>query len=273
MLALIDADVITYRVGFAAQHTWYLVWRKGDEAEFGFVARFRYKKDAMQFMGDGDEFYLTTITDIEPIEFCLHSVKAQLQSILSEVEATGYKLFLTGDIQLRDDLAKTKPYKGNRDPLHKPHYYADIKKYLREHWNAVTVDVLEADDAMAIEQVRNQNAIICTIDKDLDQIPGWHYNFVKKEKYYVTNEEAKKWFYIQVLAGDSTDNIQGIRGIGPAKAAKLLDKCTTDQEYYEVCLKNYEEAYKEKGKEVLIEMANLVYIRTSAEQLFWVPPK
>jgi hypothetical protein len=42
-------------------------------------------------------------------------------------------------------------------------------------------------------------------------VAGWHYNFVKKDKYYVTAEEGMRFFYRQILTGDRADNIQGIK--------------------------------------------------------------
>ena len=108
-------------------------------------------------------------------------------------------------------------------------------------------------------------SIICSVDKDLNQIPGWHYNFVKKEKYFVDEEQAIRTFYTQLLVGDNTDNIQGVKGIGPAKAAKILSECKNEKEMYEACVKTY------NNQELLNEMAQLIYIRR-VEGEEWRPP-
>lgn len=63
-------------------------------------------------------------------------------------------------------------------------------------------------------------------------IPGDHYNFVKKEKYFVTDEEAIRFFYYQCLIGDTADGIKGVPGIGPKKAKNILDACNSEEEYY-----------------------------------------
>lgn len=277
MIALIDGDVIRYRVGFAAQKTWHYVWRKGDEESFGFIARYGKKKEAEEYIKGDDELYITPMVEAEPLPFCLHSVKQLLKSILDDTGADSYIVYLTGDreLQLRNALAKTKPYKGNRDPLHKPVHYHAITEYLKEVWHARTIDILEADDAMAREQFvslqTGVDSIICTIDKDLNQIPGWHYNFVTKTKYWVTAEEGMRFFYEQLLQGDTTDNIQGVPKVGPKTAKKLLEPCKTEQEHYDVCIKTYEKAYGQKAKEVLVEMANLLYMRPD-EKFLWIPP-
>ncbi len=60
-----------------------------------------------------------------------------------------------------------------------------------------------------------------SIDKDLDMIRGWHYNFIKDKKYFIDDQQAIKHFYTQILTGDRVDNIIGLRGIGPKKAEKI----------------------------------------------------
>ena len=70
--------------------------------------------------------------------------------------------------------------------------------------------------------VRSIDYFVVGIDKDLLQIPGNHYNFVKRELRFVDDDEAHLLLMRQCLTGDSADNIPGIRGIGPKKADKLL---------------------------------------------------
>ena len=85
------------------------------------------------------------------------------------------------------------------------------------------VDHLEADDLIGM-LVSSGRAIGVTVDKDLRQIPGWHWNPDKElEPLLVSGEEADKYFYQQWMTGDTTDNIWGLWKVGPAKAKKLLD--------------------------------------------------
>ena len=42
---------------------------------------------------------------------------------------------------------------------------------------------------MAIGAVQEGHGI-ATLDKDLDGCPGWHYNWVKDDMYYVSEVEA-----------------------------------------------------------------------------------
>jgi hypothetical protein len=85
------------------------------------------------------------------------------------------------------------------------------------------VDRLEADDLIGI-MVSSNKAVGITVDKDLRQVPGWHWNPDKEEEpVYVNQEDADRFFYQQWITGDSTDNVWGLWKVGPAKAKKILD--------------------------------------------------
>jgi DNA polymerase-1 len=85
------------------------------------------------------------------------------------------------------------------------------------------VNNLEADDLIGM-LVSEGRAIGVTVDKDLRQIPGWHWNPDKEpEPVQVSGKEADKYFYQQWMTGDTTDNIWGLWKVGPAKAKKILD--------------------------------------------------
>jgi 5'-3' exonuclease len=104
-----------------------------------------------------------------------------------------------------------------------------------------------------------------SIDKDLDMIRGWHYNFIKDKKYLIDDQEAIKHFYTQILTGDRVDNIIGLKGIGPKKAAKILEDCITEADMYKAVL----EAYDNDETRVL-ENGQLLWIRRNANQI-WSP--
>jgi 5'-3' exonuclease len=55
-------------------------------------------------------------------------------------------------------------------------------------------------------------------------IPGMHYNWRRKD-LYETNKYASEFnFWKQMIVGDSTDNVQGIRGLGEKKATQILQQ-------------------------------------------------
>ena len=223
MKALVDADLLVYRFGFASE---------GDPAEFA-LARLS------EFL---DNLYIELSVD----------------------EVWGY---LTGKGNFRNEIAVTAPYKGTRI-AEKPYHFQLLREYMERAWGFEVVDGIEADDALGIESYRNEpdETIIVSIDKDLNMIRGHHYNFVKEEKYYVTEEDAIRNFYLQILTGDKIDNIIGLQGIGPVKSKKLLQDCTSELEMYETVLKAY------NGNEVrVLENARLLWILREEKQV-WHPP-
>lgn len=223
MKALVDADILVYRFGFASE---------GDPAEFA-LARLSEFLDNLNMMDGIDEVW-------------------------------GY---LTGSNNFRHEIAKTAPYKGNR-VMAKPYHYQLLREYMERAWGFEVIDGMEADDAIGIEAYRNEpdETIIVSIDKDLNMIRGHHYNFVKEEKYFVTEEEAIRNFYLQILTGDKVDNIIGLSGIGPVKSKKLLVDCNNELEMYEAVLKAYD------GDEArVLENARLLWILREEKQV-WHPP-
>lgn len=223
-MALVDADFLVYRVGFASED-------KTPE-----IAKSRLTE---------------LLTDV----------------VFFDLGCTEYKAWITGKTNFRYDIAVTQTYKGNRKDMKKPEHYAVLREHLQRLGAKVT-EGEEADDAVAIENTRG-NYWMVHVDKDLDQLPGWHYNPIKEEKYYVTPEEGMRNFYTQVLTGDRTDHIKGLWKVGPVKAKKILEDCVSEVELYQACVK----AYEEKGEtlERVIENAKLLWLRR-VEGEIWEPP-
>ena len=64
--------------------------------------------------------------------------------------------------------------------------------------------------------------IVAANDKDMLQIAGRHYNFVKDEFQEITEYQGLYQLWHQMLEGDYSDSIIGVDKIGKAKAAKIL---------------------------------------------------
>lgn len=183
------------------------------------------------------------------------------------LQCEDYKAFITGKQNFRYGIATTVPYKGNRKDSVKPPHYDALRKHL-ERMEAVVTENEEADDAVGIESTRYTGWIV-HVDKDLDQLPGWHYNPVKDEEYYVTKEEGLKSFYLQMLTGDRVDNIQGLKGIGPVKAKKILAKATTEKEMMDAVSEAYEAAGEAPSR--ILENGQLLWLRREPEQMWQLP--
>jgi hypothetical protein len=125
-------------------------------------------------------------------------------------------------------------------------------------------DNCEADDVVSIWAQQALDAkehfVIAHIDKDIDMVEGWHYNFTKETLYYICKDQGYRKMCLQMLTGDSTDNIQGLVGIGPKKAEKLLVDVPTAGMLAKV-QEAWEEAHPEDWHDRLEVCWNLLYMR------------
>ena len=159
-----------------------------------------------------------------------------IQDILADTGATSYSVFLTGTGNFRREIAPS--YKANR-PDNRPAHWQAVREFLVTQHKAQICNGYEADDEMGVQQDKiGGTTVICSIDKDLLQIPGKHYNFVKKVFQEVTPDEGLKFLYLQSLIGDRSDNIVGVPGIGPVKANQALAELLPE-EWYDKCRAMY----------------------------------
>jgi len=186
---------------------------------------------------DGDiyAFRVACTTENDNEAIAVYRVNEMIENTLAEVEASEYKLFLTSPDNFRKHVYPE--YKANRTAT-KPKHLQFLKDYLIESWQGQVAERMEADDYLGINQ--HESSIICSIDKDLLQVPGKHFNFVKKEFYEVDEETGFRNFYTQLLTGDTSDNIKGIAGIGPVKAKKALTGYFTEQGMFSVVREMYQ---------------------------------
>jgi 5'-3' exonuclease len=155
----------------------------------------------------------------EPDELAILRLDELMYRILNDTQSSEYKLYISGSENFRKILYPA--YKANRtQPI--PHMLGPCQEFLFNEWKAKFTEGYEADDAIGMEHDPDIT-IVCSIDKDLKQLPGEHYNFVKIEWDVIDEETAERNFWTQMLVGDTSDNIRGVDGIGPVKAKRILD--------------------------------------------------
>lgn len=209
-------------------------------------------------------FSTEDVDDRIALSRCATYIETILWEDLQDVES--YQCYLTGSDNFRNEIAVTAPYKGNRSQP-KPKHHQLLRDYMISAWGASVTVGQEADDDIAIEHTKREcTSIIASLDKDFAQLKGKHWNFVKKEMTEVNEEEALLNFYRQVLTGDRVDNIIGLKGIGPVKADKILNGCTSAAEMYTACV----EAYG-GSEERVTENARLLWLRRTVGEI-WQPP-
>ena len=203
----------------------------------------------------------------DEIEKAYETIDSMFEHIFYVTKCSSYIGFLTGRGNFRKDIATTKVYKGNRKDMIMPEHLDGVRDYLVDKWSCDTVNGLEADDALGICQSEMEKTIICSIDKDLLQIEGLHYNWNKSEFINVSNYDAWQKLYEQTLSGDSTDNIVGIPRIGEKKAKKILVECFSEDEAERCSMfayKNYYSEDEELALDMYKENFNLVKICKSS---------
>ena len=193
---------------------------------------------------DGDLIcYISAVSAIGAEEWVAKSrAEKMLDRILSEVECDKYRVFISGGSNFRKKI--NPDYKSHRPPP--PEHLKATQQLLIDRYNAEVTDGYEADDALGIAQT--DDTIICSIDKDLLMIAGKHYSWeiVRRGKVVrpaifrdVSYLDGIKHFYKQMLIGDVADNLFGIRGIGEAKASKLLERVPNEDLLRTIVLNMY----------------------------------
>jgi 5'-3' exonuclease len=229
----------------------------------GRIRTIKERKTKMIALIDGDSlpYKMGYVAEKEnlPLIAALDLLDKVTKAIFKDSSAKKYILFLSGATNFRNEVATINQYKGNRKK-EKPLYFKDIRIHLKENYNTFYVNGAEADDAVSVYQtIYKDKSIICSDDKDLLQVPGYHFNLRTKEIKTIDEIEAHYRVYHQLLTGDSTDNIKGIEGIGPAKAKKILAE-VEPIDYKIECLKQYVNKYGNIGIEYCKETFRLVYM-------------
>ncbi len=156
-------------------------------------------------------------------------------------------------------------YKANRSEA--PDDLAPQFEYIRKSvlaFNLPSVDLpnYEADDLIAtyVDQILKKGAKVTIVssDKDLMQLykKGVRIFDPMKNKFITDDDVLKKFgvvaskvIDVQSLAGDSSDNVPGVPGIGVKTASELINKYGT----LENLLKSAHEIKQNKRRETLIE--------------------
>lgn len=269
-VALIDGDIFVYRCAFAAEKTKYLVT---DSDSYQDPVSFEAAKEAKEYAkGFSSEVWSRKI--VEPVENALQAVKTTIEGLLEKTHAKAYRLYLTGTGNFRHEVAVTNPYKDRRQE--RPKYYDDVRNYLITQYGAIVVNGIEADDALGIDLTKiGRDGFIVSNDKDLGQIVGWHYNWVDNRVYEVSAKQSAHALYTQILAGDATDTVVGIPGIGVVTAAKLLSDSRNIRDLLSRSWDAYRHHFADwpvtKTWAYFIEQANLVYILRKEGERFKPP--
>ena len=200
------------------------------------------------------------------------NLERRMTEVMRELDAETLICLIKGKGNFRIDM--NVGYKDNRKAPTEEAEALRVRVKELADWAAEAIatpsDGGEADDyagIVAYDMIeQGQRPIIAHIDKDLDQLYGYHYNFNKKEVYFVEPEDGYRMLMKQCLMGDKTDNIQGLPKYGPVKVSKLLDNAPVEQ-LWDIVTHEWRGCHGAEWKRYFSTCANLVYMRTKKEDL------
>jgi hypothetical protein len=261
-----DSDILRYEIGFACETAW-----KG--------MKFPNASKDNPLSAADKQWLIDNPPPFELAEEMLLNRIAHIETVCEATEPSIY--FFTGKTNFRNLIAKKQPYKV-RNGL-KPFHYYNLTAYMKGNYDCRQEEGLEADDLMAIYQksrIEDGTTIICTRDKDLRQVSGWHFGWelnnspqfgpVYIEGYgsIALNEKRElkgvgpKFFLAQCIMGDATDCVPGLEGKGAVAAFEVVGPTTTYEEGLEAVLGAYEAFYGHPviARDELLEQGRLLYM-------------
>lgn len=182
-------------------------------------------------------------------------------------------------------IATVKPYQGQRH-TRKPKNWEYLREFMTHYeghaFRTKTWATREADDGMAFNAAKGL-VVISTRDKDMRMLPGLHVSWdsmaiieVPVGAFDVVGVDGlqygHKWFWLQMLQGDTADNIPGLERfvqngkeikIGDATAAKFLATSTDNLSAY-LTVKALYRSYYSDWADRIAEQAGLLWLRTDA---------
>lgn len=170
----------------------------------------------------------------------------------------------------RNWVTQEKQYKGTRgkgaDLYDYPQKWDDmayVYEYILNNHSTLIYSDLEADDLLSMLQ-HPTHTFIFSHDKDLKQVVGFHYDMQQQLLMYTDEKEGFELLITQILTGDTTDNIPGLKGFGPKALEKFREEVFhySDAEMVTAAIGKYTEKYGMlHGMDMFSEMWQLVSMR------------
>lgn len=242
--------------------------------------------------GDALAYYCAGTDDTSPAQ-ARTNLRTFLRACTASSGAEHTRVLVTGRGShkgYRYAVAKAKPYQGQRSGSRRPKNWEFLREVIEggdSGFPTEVTQVAEADDLFGkySSELGYENVVVLTQDKDMRMVPGWHMDWKERTLVLVApdtfelwhNEKCygRKWFWLQMLHGDTADNIPGLpkyineKGnaalCGEKTALKLLADCKTNDEARATVFGLYEGYYGQGWQEHLLEQAVLLWMRNDKE--------
>ena len=244
MTLLIDADMLVYSACCASEQDF-----KFNEYQHVLVSD---ERDALDYVAMKLEEYQSITGDRGKIIMCFSDYPTFRHDVYNE-------------------------YKANRIGKRKPLAFKDVAEAVRRYHDVAVYPNLEADDVMGIlatEEV-HPTRVIVSGDKDMKSVPCILLRNGELET--ISEKRADRNWMISVLTGDRIDNIQGLPGVGPKTAEKILGDSDTLSDMWDKVVTAYEK--KKLSYTSALQSARLTrilrhgeYNKATHKVTLWEPP-
>lgn len=222
---------------------------------------------------DGDGSCYKAAATVKKLDTAMRRLEQSILEYMFLAKCSTARVHITPDGCLkagRGNLKGVKPYQGNRKGKEKPPLLELIRNsaaaYFDNHKEITIIEnkAIEADDGLMIDHYRMRNGVLVSEDKDLLMSPyeSWCVNtgkfltlgkgdtFGYLTKTYTPSGTMKlkgkgtKFFWAQMLMGDTADNVQGLVSLygkkcGGVAAFNLLDELSTESDAANAVLDAY----------------------------------
>lgn len=233
----------------------------------------RRVKDPWTILVDADSLvFAAAVKGAESLQACREAFDRRVRRLIREFRTLGDCRFIVSGTIRCFRYSVYSEYKATRKQVAGPPHRRAIREYAIEKYRAEPADnwgPYEADDILGLEN--GPRVLLAHIDKDIDQVPGRHFNFNRYETYEVTEEQGLNSFFYQMLRGDRSDNIPGIPFVRPASVLKgptVDDNLTAIENKWAEYLWDQEPC--ESLQRVLQRNADLLWLpRPGKERYIW----
>lgn len=167
---------------------------------------------------DADSMIYASAVNSGNISDAKNKLDARINESLNDLQDLGYDIMsLVVCSGSKGNFRKfiTSSYKANRKDTELPPLLDELHEYCKSDWYAQWSYGIETDDLVAKiwheSNENNESPVIVSIDKDYLQFPAMIFNYQNKKLIKLTELEALKNFYTQMIVGDSADNIRSVK--------------------------------------------------------------
>jgi 5'-3' exonuclease len=258
-IAIIDGDCLCYR---AFQPRWL------DTVD-------KYGNNTIELDADGNkvEKEYTKEENAKYLQKSYETLKRSITELKERFYCSDFLLAVQGPSNFRFKIfPEYKAKRGNYRPSEISRFVPILRQILVDEGVGIFSNNCEADDLIRIwaEECKEagQDFVICSLDKDLQCIPGKHFVIHKDEVIDVSEAQAMYNYHYQLIVGDQIDNIPGVPKMGPVKVTKLLADCETLEDFQAAVVGAYIKFFGDDWRQWLLANGKLIHLKRDPDDYF-----